>query len=114
MDALDDAAFAARFLQVLPATAVPPSLERRLLADFDRLAAGRRAGWLTRFAENWAELLWPGAPLWQPASLLALSLVIGLTAGAFVPASTTAASSNTDQTLVASDTSSVMDLYKDL
>jgi hypothetical protein len=114
MNELDDAAFASKFLKALPTTAVSPSLEQRILADFDHLALGRRNGWMARFAEGWSERLWPGAPLWQPASLLALSLVVGLTAGAFVPSQTTVAGANADQTLVVADTSSVMDLYKDL
>ncbi|MDR3526245.1 MAG: hypothetical protein P4L57_03130 [Rhizomicrobium sp.] len=111
MNDTDDAAFASKFLKALPTQAVPAALEARILADFDRLALGRGKGWMARFASGWSELLWPGAPLWQPASLLALSLVVGLTAGAFVPSSTAA---STDQTYAVADTSSVMDLYKDL
>jgi hypothetical protein len=114
MNEFDDAAFADKFLKALPTTAVSPSLEARLLADFDRLALGHREGWMARFADGWSELLWPGAPRWQPVSLLALSLVVGLAAGAFVPSQTAVTTTNADQTLVVADTSSVMDLYKDL
>jgi hypothetical protein len=115
MNELDDAAFADKFLKALPTTALSSSLEARLLADFDRLALGHRRGWMARFADGWSELLLPGAPRWQPASLLALSLVIGLAAGAFVPSQTTVTTTTTaDQTLIVADTSSVMDLYKDL
>ena len=114
MNELDDAAFADKFLKALPTTAVSPSLEARILADFDHFALGRQESWTARFAARWAERLWPGAPLWQPASLLALSLVLGLTAGAFVPSQTVVATVSADQTLVVADTGSVMDLYKDL
>lgn len=114
MNEMDDKIFAEKLIKALPTTAVSSALEARILADFDRISARRSRG-LIGFAEGWAARLWPGAPLWQPASVLALSLAIGLMAGAFVPsfnsASTTTAS--TDQTLVA-DSTSVMDLYKDL
>jgi hypothetical protein len=108
---VDDAVFAAKLLKSLPTTAVSSSLEARILADFDRLAIGRGEGWAARLVARWSDKLWPGAPLWQPASALALSLIIGLAAGAFVPAAT---SSTADQSFAVADTSSVMDLYKDL
>ncbi len=105
----DDAVLVGKLLQALPSAAVSPALEARILADFDRLAFARSNGWMAHFAVRWGELLWPGAPLWQPVSLLALSLVVGLTAGAFVPSATAS-----DQSFAVADTSSVMDLYKDL
>jgi len=110
MDELDNAGFADRLLKALPTTAVSPALEARILADFDRVAHGH--GGMARFAARWADRLWPGAPLWQPVAALALSLVIGLAAGTFVPTSTS--STTTDQSFAVADTSSVMDLYKDL
>jgi len=114
MSEMDDKIFAEKLMKALPTMAVPSALEARILADFDRLAA-RRQGGLMHFVEGWAERLWPGAPLWQPASVLALSLVIGLMAGVFVPSFNSASTTvtNSDQTLVA-DSTSVMDLYKDL
>jgi small basic protein len=67
-----------------------------------------------RLAQRWGELLWPGAPVWQPVSALALSLVIGLTAGALVPA-VAASSASSDQVVAALDTTAtVTDLDKDL
>jgi hypothetical protein len=113
---IDDAAFTARIVGRLPTTAVPPALEARILADFDRLAAGPSHGLLWRLAARWRDRLWPGAPVWQPAGLLAASLAIGLLAGALVPASSisTSSSGSTEQTLSAMDTSSPLDLYKDL
>lgn len=115
MSELDDKAFAGRLLQSLPTVAVPSALEARLLADFDRIAAARQPGKVKRIAWGWAERLWPGVPAWQPASLLVLSLVIGLTAGAFVPSLNSAsAAANSDQSVALSDATFAMDLYKDL
>ncbi len=113
---IDDAAFTAEMIGRLQTTAVPPALEARILADFDRVAAGRRHSSLWRLAAHWRDRLWPGAPVWQPAGLLAASLAIGLLAGALVPASSLSVSSSgsTEQTLSAMDTSSPLDLYKDL
>ena len=80
---MDDAQFAQEILKALPAAAVPAVLEARILGDFDRVAMrpGKLAGVLARIGER----LWPGVPVWQPASVLAVSLVMGLTAGALLP-----------------------------
>ena len=71
-----------RLLALAPVPAVPASLERRILADFDRVMARwtfakalRRAG----------EIVWPGVPTWAPATAFALSLMIGLGVAAFAP-----------------------------
>lgn len=111
---MDDAAFANAILKSLPVTAVPDRLQARLLADFDRVVVRRKSGLARRLAQRWGELLWPGAPVWQPVSALALSLVIGLTAGALVPAFA-ASSASSDQVVAALDTTAtVADLDKDL
>lgn len=112
-----DTAFVQKLMARLPTTAVRPSLEARLLADFDRIAEANKPGALMRWAVRWRDRIWPGAPVWQPASLLALSLAIGLVAGALVPASTLSSAANSttqDQTLAATDTAPALDLYKDL
>lgn len=109
-----DAEFAADLLRRLPTVAVPPTLEARILSDFDRVAAKAGPGILTRLARRWRDALWPGAPVWQPASLLALSLAFGLMAGALVPSSTLSASTTSDQSLTAMETAPALDLYKDL
>jgi hypothetical protein len=65
----------------VPAT---PALQARLLASFDSLGGGRRprlGGVLRRLGEA----VWPGAPAWQPAAVLAASLAIGIAAGALLP-----------------------------
>lgn len=114
----DDKAFADWLAKELPSVAVPAGLQARLMADFDCVAAKRRPQPLARFVETLAGRLWPGAPLWQPAGLLAASLMVGLMAGAYLPSASTAASSSTvatvDQTVIAADTPLAMDLYKDL
>jgi hypothetical protein len=104
----NDAQFTQEIFRALPTTAVPAGLEARILADFDRVAV-RRSGWLARLGER----LWPGAPAWQPASALALSLVIGLVAGGFMP-SPRATGTNSDQVVTAAlDAAPVMDYDKD-
>jgi hypothetical protein len=106
----DEAAFADGVLKALPGVAVPPGLEARILADFDAVAAKRAPGSVSRFLRRLRDAIWPGAPLWKPASILALSLLIGLTAGAFVPA---AALGPSEQTNVTADTPSVLDMSGD-
>jgi hypothetical protein len=107
----NDAEFAQEILKFLPTVAVPAGLEARILADFDRVAAHRagRAGWLGRIGEK----LWPGAPAWQPASIFALSLAIGLVAGGFVPSPTVSITPSDQVVTAALDSAPVMDFDKD-
>lgn len=78
----DDTQDLDRLFALVPAPAVPPALERRILADFERLAArGTFAAALRRLGET----IWPGVPVWQPVCALALSLMIGLGVAAFAP-----------------------------
>jgi hypothetical protein len=61
---------------------VPPALERRILADFDRThARWSIEGYLRRVADA----VWPDAPLWQPAGAFALALLIGAGLAALAP-----------------------------
>jgi len=88
-DAKADAEFATRVLAALPAEAPSAALEVRILADFDAASARRdRSPWVkaARIAHQFGDAIWPGVPAWQPVSVLALSLLIGLAAGTFVPA----------------------------
>ncbi|MEI9988907.1 MAG: hypothetical protein WDM86_02610 [Rhizomicrobium sp.] len=82
MEDNEDDARLGRLLAMAPALAVPEALERRILADFDRIAARRGFAKALRRA---ADLIWPGAPVWQPAMAFALSLMIGLGVAAFAP-----------------------------
>jgi hypothetical protein len=97
-----DALFAARVLAGLPSDPVPGTLEARVLADFDAVAAKRRASLRAlalRPARRLRDAVWPDAPAWQPASVFALSLLIGLAAGTLVPSSAlTSVSSVQDET----------------
>jgi hypothetical protein len=95
-------------LERLLARAAPPlvsaALERRVLADFDRIAAR----WtLTRLIDRVADALWPGAPVWQPACAFAAALVIGLGVAAFAPLD---ASAPDEGTAFAYDTSLPQDI----
>lgn len=107
---MDDVRFAEEILKGLPTTAVPAALSARILADFDRVMAPSR---IRLVVGRIGERLWPGAPIWQPASILALSLAIGLMVGAFLPAPVTPLM-KADQTIAALDTASEVDLDKDL
>ena len=71
-----------RLLATLPPPPVPPALERRVLADFER----QQARWtLARLFDRFAEAVWPDAPLWQPACAFAAALLLGLGLAAFAP-----------------------------
>ncbi len=92
-----DASFAARTLADLPSVAPSAALNARILADFDAVAAKRRRSpWFAamRLLRKVGDAVWPGVPLWQPASVFALSLLVGLAAGTQVPVSTVASDSS--------------------
>jgi hypothetical protein len=80
-----------RLLNAVAAPAVPAALERRIMADFDRVQRHAEAD---RMAARWtfaralrrlADAVWPGAPVWQPACAFALALLIGTGVAAFAP-----------------------------
>src|SRR5882762_9733763 len=71
-------------LKDLPSVPVPGALEQRILGDFDCLAAQRGRG-LAGFAALLRDAVWPGAPLWRPAGVLAFALAVGVTVGTYVP-----------------------------
>jgi hypothetical protein len=61
---------------------VSAALESRLMDDFDR--AQRR--WSLRKAVHAAaDFVWPGAPLWQPATVFGLALAFGIAVAILVP-----------------------------
>ena len=113
-----DAAFAARVLSGLPSVPVPGTLEARILADFDAVAAKRKASpwaWALHPVRSLRDAVWPDAPAWQPASVFALSLLIGLAAGAFVPSSDVLPDGSSVQSQsLAYDTAPALDLAKDI
>jgi hypothetical protein len=68
---------------------VEPSgaLQASILADFDRTALrpGRRIDLRVRSSlRNVVDVIWPGAPLWQPAFAFTLSLALGIVAGTMI------------------------------
>jgi hypothetical protein len=105
---MDDASFTHEILKGLPTTAVPAALEARILGDFDRVAV--RPGKLAAMLLHIGERVWPGAPVWQPASVLAVSLVMGLTAGAFLPSPVTGAPASDLVVVAALDNTPDMDM----
>jgi hypothetical protein len=105
----NDTAFAHELLKGLPTVPVPAALEARILADFDRLALAPRKGVLARLGDR----LWPGVPAWKPASVLALSLAMGLMAGVFVPSSAITVTDTTSVTVITLDTVSDLDFDRD-
>jgi hypothetical protein len=78
---MDDAAWTDRVLRELPSVPSTAALESRVLADFDATASRRQRSWLARFADA----VWPGAPVWQPAAALGLSLAVGIAVGVVYP-----------------------------
>jgi hypothetical protein len=113
-----DARFTDEMLALLPSASVPPALEARILSAFDRVAAQRAPGALSRLLQGWRDAVWPGAPVWKPASLLALSLAIGVMAGVLLPSSELASSSTTtaspDQQYTDGDAPPVVNMAGDL
>jgi hypothetical protein len=106
-EAQSDAAFAARILTDLPGVPAPGTLEARILADFEAVAAKRKASlWalVLRPARRLRDAVWPSAPAWKPASVFALSLLIGLAAGTLVPASALTSVTSVQDETVAVDT----------
>jgi hypothetical protein len=66
-----------------------------------------------RPARRLRDAVWPGAPAWQPASVFALSLLIGLAAGTLVPASALTSVNFVQDETVAVDTVPDLDLSGD-
>ena len=85
---VSDRLFAERVLARLPASPPSPRLEAALLAAYDTWLAERPRGRWTAFAagvRGFSQTVWPGAPVWAPATAFAVSLLIGATIGASLP-----------------------------
>ena len=65
-----DAMWIEHTLETLPSVPVPAALEMRILGDFDRVAARRSVG-LAGLLDRLRDAVWPGAPVWRPAAVLA-------------------------------------------
>ena len=88
-------------MAALPSVPVPAALEAQILASFDAVAARRNRGFIGFMRGtigSMRDAVWPGAPAWQPATALALALVIGVAAGALIPFED-AFADNSDQSL---------------
>lgn len=76
----------ARALDQALVSATPPSVslavENRLLADFDR---AQRRWSLRKSIDAMAGTVWPGAPLWQPAAVFGLALLVGIGVAVLAP-----------------------------
>src|SRR5258708_12481530 len=71
-------------LAAMRPVAISETLAARILADFDRHASARNTVLTRRIVsavEKLGQALWPGAPLWQPLSAVALSLILRLPSG---------------------------------
>jgi hypothetical protein len=93
-----DAMWVDNALQTLPTVPVPAGLESRILADFDALAARRRASLLGRLRDA----VWPGAPAWRPAFVFGAALALGLMAGVLIPIEDSMAEGSSEQTAAVS------------
>jgi hypothetical protein len=81
-----DAAALDAMLGALPAVDTPVSLSTRLQDAFEMQRKRRILRQVRERIVAIGDALWPGVPVWKPASAVALSLVLGLTAGAFLRA----------------------------
>jgi hypothetical protein len=83
-----DAEFADLALARLPAVTPAPGFEAALLASYDSWQLRRPAGpWagLQGALRAFSDLVWPGAPLWAPASAFAAALLLGIGLGVMLP-----------------------------
>lgn len=65
-----------------PPPLVPAALEHRLIADFDR---AQQRWSLRKTITSVAQIVWPGAPLWQPAAVFAVALTFGIALAILAP-----------------------------
>lgn len=109
----DDAVWFDALVESQPTVPVSASLEARVLASFDDVTARRQAGFggsIRRLGELFRDTVWPGAPAWQPASVLALSLIVGILAGNYLPLGDLTNDQSEQTASVALDTPPTFDL----
>lgn len=83
-------------LKELPSVPVPAALQARILADFDAPVSAWRPARRGLF-DRMSDLVWPGAPLWRPATALAAALALGLMVGNYVPLGDTGGGAGSEQ-----------------
>jgi hypothetical protein len=84
-----DRDFADQAVKHLPLAAPSPGFEAALLAAYDAWNGARANGPWAAWMAGWrrfSETVWPGAPLWAPATALAAALLAGAGLGAALPA----------------------------
>ena len=87
-DESSDRTFADRAFQRLPAGVPSPGFDAALLAAYDAWNARRAEGRWAAFRAGlgkFSESVWPGAPVWAPASAFAVALLMGASLGATLP-----------------------------
>ena len=73
-------------LDSAPAIEIPDRLREQLMIGFDRFAErGRLLRRLAIHVSSLRNTVWPGAPWWQPAFALSLSVLIGASLGLAIP-----------------------------
>jgi hypothetical protein len=113
MQLADEAALDAA-LDSVPAVEIPDRLREQLLARFERFQEqdnARISRRIARLVASLRELVWPGAPWWQPACALSLSILVGVSAGLAIPAPLS--DSGDQQTASVSDTPTAVDIGQD-
>jgi hypothetical protein len=98
-------------LDRLPTDEVPAGFGTRILSAYDGTIARRAGGPFGRIARAIGAIrdaIWPGAPLWQPASAFAVSLAAGVVLGLLVPSASVHNADPSDNLLVV--TPAVFDL----
>jgi len=87
-DESSDRIFTDRAFTRLPAEVPSPGFEAALLAAYDAWNARRPAGrWAALGAAlcQFSESIWPGAPVWAPASAFVFALLVGAGLGVSLP-----------------------------
>jgi hypothetical protein len=85
---VDDAGWLDSLTKAQATVAVPAELEARILASFDEVTAAGQASIgavITKLIGQVRDAVWPGAPAWKPASILAFSLAVGILVGNYLP-----------------------------
>lgn len=116
-DENSDRDFVDRALRRLPLPAPSAGFEAALMAGYDAWNAERKKGvWAAAKAglRGFSDMIWPGAPLWVPASALAAALLMGAGLGVVLPAAADQSGFSLEQpgnfSLFASDTTAEEEL----
>jgi hypothetical protein len=79
---LNEALAVDRALDAAPGVVASATLSARIMESFDNIASRPS---IRRLVNVVANLVWPGAPVWQPSAALAASLIVGLALGVLSP-----------------------------